>query len=97
MPVEVSRSGSEWSITLSGTLDIFEAQTLHATAVEAAARAPAVVVRLSAVESLDTSITQVLIALQRALAADGRALRLEGTPTAVDALWRRGGLDPHRG
>ena len=93
MPIEVFRTETEWSITLSGAIDIFEAQTLHATALEAASQAPAVTVRLDAVRSVDASSTQVLIALTRALAASGRLARLEGVPPAVETGWRLAGLD----
>ena len=93
MPVEVLRTESEWSITLSGAIDIFEVQTLHAAALEAAAQAPAVLVRLDAVQSVDASSTQVLIALTRAFAANGRIARLEGLPPAIETGWRLAGLD----
>lgn len=93
MALAVSRADGDWSLTLSGVIDVFEVPELHAVAVEAAAAARGVVVRLDAVESVDTSATQILLALRRALAADGRALRLEGTPPAVDALWRLADVD----
>jgi anti-anti-sigma regulatory factor len=92
MALELSRADGEWSLTISGVVDVFEARALHALAVQAAA-APALAVRLGAAESFDTSATQILIALRRALAADGRAFRLEGTTPAVDALWRLAGID----
>ena len=79
-------------LRLWGAVDIFDAATVAAGAREAAAAGGEVTVSLEAAESVDTSVTQVLIALRRALDADGRALRFDGPPAAVDMIWRQVGL-----
>ncbi len=93
MPFALDKEGSEWTLTLSGVVDVFDAASLHIAAVEAAEAAPAgVVVRMSAVEAIDGSITQVLLALRRALVAAGKTLRLEAVPASVAERWRAAGL-----
>lgn len=93
MPFALEKEGSEWTLTLSGVVDVFDAASLHIAAVEAAEAAPAgVVVRMSAVEVIDGSITQVLLALRRALVAAGKTLRLDGVPAPVAERWRLAGL-----
>lgn len=93
MPVELLKGEANWVLALSGIVDIFDAATLHAAAVEAAdGAAGGVVTRLGSVEACDTSATQVLLALRRALAADGRWMRLEETPPPVSESWRLAGL-----
>ena len=79
--------------TSARTADRTSTTPTGATAREAAQGAPrAVVVHLQEVDRLDTSATQILLSLQRHLAASGRAFRVEGTPPAVAELWRRAGL-----
>jgi anti-anti-sigma regulatory factor len=51
-----------------------------------------VVVKLEHVDRLDTSATQILLALQRALEDDGRSMRAEGTPSRVAERWRLAGV-----
>jgi len=58
----------------------------------AAAGAGEVVVRAAGVHALDTAALQILIALRRALAAQGRTLRVDGAPAALVAQWQRAGL-----
>jgi anti-anti-sigma factor len=90
---ELARGARESILRLSGVVDVADANTLLGVAREAARGAPlAVVVDLQEVDRLDTSATQVLLALQGALAARGGALRIESTPPAVAELWRRAGL-----
>jgi anti-anti-sigma regulatory factor len=94
MPFALDKEGSEWTLTLSGVVDVFDAAALHIAAIEAAEAAPAgVVVRMSSVEAIDGSITQVLLALRRALVAAGKVFRLEGVPAPVAERWRLAGLE----
>lgn len=93
MPIALERGESEWTLRLLGVVDMFDAAPLLAAALDAQEGAGAVVVRLDAVEALDTPATQVLLALRRALAADRRPFRLDGTPPGVTACWRLAGLD----
>ena len=93
MGVEVIEDAWEWVLRLSGVVDVAEARVLHEAAREAARGAPgAVVVHLELVDGLDTSATQILLALQKAVVATGRVFRIEGACPAVTELWRRAGL-----
>jgi len=58
----------------------------------AGSAAPVVVVTLTAAPSVDTSAAQVLLALARELAGQGRTLRLTGGSPAVAARLRLVGL-----
>jgi len=93
MAVHLRNDAGELALSLSGVVDVTEAGVVHAAAREVVAAAPrAVVVRLQGLDTLDTSITQLLLALRQSLAANGIGLRIEGTPPAVAELWRRAGL-----
>ena len=94
MAIELIKGDAAWTMKLAGTADIFDAVAVHRAACEAVTdgRGP-VVVSLHGVESMDTSITQVLLALRRALSGAGRECRMEGAPEAVLAAWRRLGVD----
>jgi anti-anti-sigma regulatory factor len=97
MPVSLQKNSTEWTLDLSGVVDIDEVGQLLDRAREAAVGAPhVVVVRLAALESLDTAVTQVLLALQQSLAG-GRVVRIEGVPAAVAELWRGAGLGDRLG
>jgi anti-anti-sigma regulatory factor len=77
------------TITLSGAVGIDTAAALYAAAVTAAgSAAPVVVVSLTAAPSVDTSAAQILLALLRALAGQGRTLRLTGADPSVAARLR---------
>ena len=94
MAIELIKSDGAWTMKLAGTADIFDAVAAHRAACEAVTGGDGpVVVSLHEVEAIDTSITQVLLALRRALSGAGREFRLEGTPPAVLAAWRRLGVD----
>lgn len=92
MPFELLRNDGEWTLKLSGVVDIFEVAGLHAAAVAAADDAPGVLAHLGEAQAFDTSTTQILLALKRALATSGRALRLESVPASVVDAWRDVGL-----
>ena len=92
--IAVGQAGGVWRLTLSGVVGVGEAQTLAEAARAAVAHgAGAIVIDLARVRSLDTSATQILVSLRRALGEQGRTLRLEGTPPGTIARWRRAGLD----
>ena len=93
MPMELRKGETEWSLGLSGTVDIFDAAALHAAALDAAVNAPSgVIAKLEGVESVDTAATQVLLALKAALVSDGRALTLTDVPAAVFEFWLAAGF-----
>lgn len=87
----VGDASPRW-LRLWGAVDIFDAATVAAGAREAVAAGGEVTVSLEAAESVDTSVTQVLIALRRALDAGGRSLRLDTPPAPVATIWRQVGL-----
>ena len=90
MPMKLVATDGGRTMTLAGRVDIFEAGALHALAREAVSHAPeTVTVCLREVAAVDTSTTQILMALRRALAARGGTLRLEGVPADVAEHWRR--------
>ena len=81
------------TITLAGAVGIETASGLHAAAVTAAGgAAPVVVVTLTAAPSVDTSAAQILLALARELAGQGRTFRLSGGSPPVAARLRLVGL-----
>lgn len=93
MSVALLRDGETWTLRLAGVVDVSEAGALHAAAREVARAAPGVVVAdCAGLEALDTSATQVLLALQLSLATTGAVLRLERVPPQVAGLWRQAGL-----
>jgi ABC-type transporter Mla MlaB component len=93
MAVELVKGEGEWTLKLSGVVDIFDASALHAAALDAVAGTQNVAAALGHAEAVDTAATQVLFALRRALAAEGRRLRLDAVPEPVRELWRMAGLD----
>ena len=94
MAIEVVKGEAGWTMKLTGATDIFDAGALHRAACEAVTGGTGpVVVSLHEVEAIDTSITQVLLALRRALRPSGRELRMEGAGPAVLAMWRRLGFE----
>jgi anti-anti-sigma factor len=94
MPFEIVEQDRHATLTLSGTVDIFDAAAVHAAVVQTATRyETGIVVSMSSVETVDGSVTQVLLALRRALVADGKSLVFDGVPPAVVACWRLAGLD----
>src|SRR5215510_3083648 len=98
MAVELLAGEKEWTLKLGGRVDIFEAVELHAAARDAAERGRGgVVLNVHEVTALDTACTQVLVALRRALAVDGRTLRIEGLTAPVEAAWQRLGVELPRG
>ena len=89
MAVHLDSGADSCTITLSGPVGIGTATGLYAAAVTAAgSAAPVVVVSLTAAPSVDTSAAQILLALSRALAGQGRTLRLTGADPSVAARLR---------
>jgi len=93
MAIELLKGRKTWFLRLSGTVDVVDAGALHTAALDTVAEAPAgVVVKLEHADRLDTSATQILLAMQRALGADGRSMRLEGTSGRMAERWRLAGV-----
>jgi anti-anti-sigma regulatory factor len=94
MPFELERGDGAWTLHLTGVVDIFDVAGLHTAVVEAPERTPAggLAVRLDGAESVDTAVTQVLMALGCALGEAGKPFRVEGAPRAVAERWRVAGL-----
>ena len=94
MAIELVKGDAAWTVKLAGTTDIFDAAAMHRAACEAVtAGSGPVVVSLHEVEAMDTSITQLLLALRRTLTDAGRELRVEGASPAVVAGWRKLGIE----
>jgi anti-anti-sigma regulatory factor len=94
MAVELIEQPNVWLLRLSGIVGIAQARELAAAAratVEAGGKD--VVVKFRDVRAVDTSATQVLLSLKRALAAHRRALRMDGVPPAIHQRWQGAGLD----
>ena len=93
MAVHLDRGTDCCTITLSGAVGIDTAPGLYAAAVTAAgSAAPVVVVTLTAAPSIDMSAAQILLALARELAGQGRTFRLTGGSPSVAARLRLVGL-----
>ncbi len=98
MAVDLVRNAGTWTLHLSGVVDVGEAGLLLEAAREAARETGhTVVADCAALESLDAASTQVLLALQRSLAASGGAFRMERVPAPVAELWRHAGLHEQLG
>jgi anti-anti-sigma regulatory factor len=70
-----SASYDQGVLTLTGVIDIFEADSFHAVATQAADDpAPIVRVDLSRADQLDISALQILCSLRRTLEASGRSM-----------------------
>ncbi len=94
MPFELVRGDGDPTLTLSGAADIFEASAFHAAATEAASLGEhGLVVEMSAVEAVDGAMTQILLALRRAVTARGKTIVLQHVPAGVLERWRLAGLD----
>jgi anti-anti-sigma regulatory factor len=93
MAIELLKGQTTWFLRLSGGVDVLDAAALQDAALDAVAGAKAgVVVKLEHVSRVDTSTTQLLLALQRTLEASGRWFRVEGTPARVAERWRLAGI-----
>lgn len=86
------RRGTAGTLTLQGSVDIFEAKIVHDAACRALAdtKAQSVCADLSAVERLDLSGLQILSALRRDLELDGRTFVLQVPDTLAAALSQTG-------
>jgi anti-anti-sigma factor len=93
MSVTLLKTDGEWTLHLSGVVDVRAAGPLQAAGRQATREGPRTVVAdCGSLETLDTCATQVLLALQLSLAATGGVLRLESVPPHVADLWRQAGL-----
>ena len=98
MAVELVKAETSWTLKISGVCDVFDVAALHGAACVAAASAPgAVTVSLHAAEAVDTTTTQVLLALRQALARRGLEARFDGVPERAAQYWRQLGADIARG
>lgn len=93
MPIELRKADKEWSLSLSGIVDIFDAAALHQAALEVSSGGSAgLVVLLEEAQTLDISTIQVLLALKRDLVASGRTIHFDGISTVLSELCRSAGL-----
>ena len=87
-----SRRGAAGTLTLSGSVDIFEAQAVYTAAQRALAdpKAVSLCADLSEVQRLDLSALQILCALRRDLEAAGRTVQFQMPDTLAAAVARAG-------
>lgn len=93
--IRVAVVGDVRHLHLGGTVGVFLAEELLTTARALAAEGRDVVVRGEALDHLDASALQTLVALKVRLAAAGRVLLLADLPEAVARYLRLSGLDAH--
>lgn len=86
------RRGNVGTLTLGGAIDIFEAQSVHQTAMRALndAKAASVTIHLEQVERLDVAILQILLSLRYSLEASGRTLQISAPKRVDDAVAQLG-------
>jgi anti-anti-sigma regulatory factor len=75
------------ALTLTGVVDIFEAESLHAAAARALKdlKTDALTIDLARLERLDVAALQILLALRSDFCATGRRISFCNTPAAVEA------------
>lgn len=92
MGAKLSSDGGEFRLELQGSVDIFEARELHRLFSEAIRAPRRVVVDMKETSRIDTAASQLILALGRALAAQGKSLVIEAPPEGVREAWRLLGL-----
>lgn len=98
-PVELADTPDGTRLLLRGRVTVSAAARLHRAALELVARPGRATVDCSEVSQLDVSAIQILMCLDRALAARGQRGALTGLPPAVGAdfaLLGLGGAEPPR-
>ena len=92
--ITYARRGAMGTLTMRGALDIFEAERLCAVATRALQDIKATTVQLncSAVDRLDISTLQVLLALKRDLQFAGRTPVVVGLAAPVESMLERLGI-----
>jgi anti-anti-sigma factor len=73
-------------LRLEGIVDVRQARRVLESAKTSLASSGEVIVDCGAVERLDASAVQILLALKRSLEASDRTLRLDGAPERVSKL-----------
>lgn len=94
LEVSASDQGQTWVLRLAGDLDINTRDQVRAAIVSTLALRPQVLVLdLSAVDYADCSSLSVIMWAHRALASDGRQLRVAGSRGIVRRLMNLTGVD----
>jgi anti-anti-sigma factor len=81
--IERDPGRERYRLTLTGTIDVFEAAAVLETAREAAAADRPISIHIEELERLDTSILQILLALQREVQRRGQSLQVVGDNPAI--------------
>jgi anti-anti-sigma factor len=84
--VELQCTAEECRLTLMGKLDVFEADTLLQTAREAIETGQPIVIDATGLERIDTSIFQILLALQQEAHRQNQSLQVIGTRPAIHRI-----------
>jgi len=90
--VAISRSESDYALTLRGIFQFELARRLHECALEIAAAPQNVAVDCSRLEHLDARTVPVLLALKETLERSGAPLRLSNLPQEAQNYLTWGGL-----
>jgi anti-anti-sigma regulatory factor len=93
MGVTLTRAEGGCELVLQGVVDIFDARELHRMALDAAQAPAGVIVRLGETSRIDTAVSQILVALKRALAGEGKRFTLDAPSAGVKESWRLLGLE----
>jgi anti-anti-sigma regulatory factor len=81
--IERDAGGERFRLTLTGTIDVFEAVAVLEAAREAAASDRPISIHIEGLERLDTSILQILLALQQEVQRRGQSLQVRGESPAI--------------
>ncbi len=92
--VQYRRQKTTGILTLTGIVDIFEAASLHASAMNALTDTKATTVRLDLThaERLDLTALQILLTLRAALEESGRTLTVSEMPASLETATNRVGI-----
>lgn len=91
-PFVLDESGECTRLVLSGTVSIRTARAFHAVVVDAASRGLPVTVDASALDRLDTTAIQLLLALERSQADAGLTFTVEGVTLGIRRSLQLAGL-----
>jgi anti-anti-sigma factor len=89
MPWTVDDAAGCTQLTLTGTVDVVDASSLHHTLLALAAATTPVHLDVAGCRDLDSAALQLLLALSRAREAAGRPLVVQGATGRVERLLTR--------
>jgi anti-anti-sigma regulatory factor len=93
--VELRSTAEECRLILMGKLDVFEVDTLLQAAREAVETGQPIVIEVTGLERIDTSIFQILLALQQEAHRQNQSLQVIGACPAIHRIGHLLGGDRH--